>query len=87
MVVVSERDKGAVGILPTSGQLCVTGAIKDYRGRTKIVLHGADSWSVPKAQSANSPHLSNDRHHTNSEGQQVHSPAYSSGGVPAGANA
>ena len=76
-VVIWERDKAAVGTLPSSGQLCVTGTITDYHVRAEIVLHDAASWSVPKAQ------LSNDRHYTNSDGQQVHSPAYSSGGAPA----
>jgi hypothetical protein len=85
-VLVWERDKGAVGSLPSSGQLCVTGTITQYRDRVEIVLHDATSWYVPKAQSA-PPQLSNDRHYTNSDGQQVHSPAYSSGGVPAGATA
>jgi hypothetical protein len=33
------------------------------------------------------PQLSNDRYYTNSNGQQVHSTAYSPGGVPAGATA
>lgn len=80
-VVVWESDKGAVGTLPSNGQLCVTGTVTDYRGRTEIVLHDSASWNVPSAQ------LSNDRHYTNSDGQQVHSPAYSSGGVPAGATA
>lgn len=80
-VLVWERDKSTVGTLPSSGQLCVTGTIINYRGRTEIVLHDAASWSVPQSQ------LSNDRHYTNSDGQQVHSPAYSSGGVPAGATA
>jgi hypothetical protein len=80
-VVIWQRDKAAVGTLPSSGQLCVTGTITDYRGRAEIVLRDSASWSVPRAQ------LSNDRHYTNSDGQQVHSPAYSSGGVPAGATA
>lgn len=80
-VVVWERDKGTVGLLPSSGQLCVAGTITQYRGGAEIVLHNAASWYVPKAQ------LSNDRHYTNSDGQQVHSPAYSSGGAPAGATA
>jgi hypothetical protein len=80
-VVIWERDKAAVGTLPSSGRLCVTGTITDYHGRTEIVLHDAASWSIPTAQ------LSNDGHYTNSDGQQVHSPAYSSGGVPAGATA
>ena len=80
-VVVWQRDIAAVGTLPSSGQLCVIGTITSNRGRTEIVLHDAASWNVPKAQ------LSNDRHYTNSDGQQVHSPAYSSGGAPAGATA
>jgi hypothetical protein len=80
-VVIWQRDKSAVGTLPSSGQLCVTGTITNYRGRAEIVLHDSASWSVPSTQ------LSNDRHYTNSDGQQVHSPAYSSGGVPAGATA
>ena len=80
-VVVWERDKAAVGMLPSNGQLCVTGIITQYHGGAQIVLHDSASWSVPSAQ------LSNDRHYTNSDGQQVHSPAYSSGGVPAGATA
>jgi Protein of unknown function (DUF3761) len=80
-VVIWVKDKAAVGILPSSGQLCVTGTITYYRGRAEIVLHDSASWKVPSAQ------LSNDRHYTNSDGQQVHSPAYSSGGAPAGATA
>jgi len=86
-VVVWQRDKGTVGLLPSTGQLCVTGTITQYRGGVEIVLHDAASWYVPKAQSAPQPQLSNDRHYTNSDGQQVHSPANSSGGVPAGATA
>ena len=85
-VVIWERDKGSVGLLPSGGQLCVTGIVTQYHGGEQIVLHDAASWYVPKAQSA-PPQLSNDRHYTNSDGQQVHSPAYSSGGVPAGATA
>jgi len=86
-VLVWERDKGAVGSLPGAGQLCVTGTIAQYRGGAQIVLHNAGSWYVPKTQTASSPQLSNDRHYTNSDGQQVHSPAYSSGSAPAGATA
>ena len=86
-VLVWERDKGNVGSLPGSGQLCVTGLIVQYRGKAEIVLHDAASWYVPKAQSALPPQLSNDRYYTNSDGQQVHSPAYSPGGVPSGATA
>ena len=86
-VLVWERDKGNVGLLPGSGQLCVTGQIVQYRGKAEIVLHSAASWYVPKAQSAPPPQLSNDRHYTNSDGQQVHSPAYSPGGAPPNATA
>lgn len=85
--LVWERDKATVGALPSNGQLCVTGIITQYRGRAEIVLHNASSWYAPKAQPAASLHLSNDRHYTNSDGQQVHSPAYSSGVAPAGATA
>ena len=86
-VVVWERDKGTVGSLPNGGKLCVTGTVTRYHGGAEIVLHDAASWHVPKAQSVPQPHLSNDRHYTNSDGKQVHSPAYSSGSVPAGATA
>jgi hypothetical protein len=87
VVLVWERDKGAVGSLPGSGQICVTGIVTQYHGGAEIVLRGVASWYVPKAQSAPSSQLSNDNHYTNSDGQQVHSPAYSSGGVPANATA
>jgi hypothetical protein len=86
-VLVWERDKGTVGSLPGSGQLCITGRIVQYRGGAEIVLHNAANWYVPKAQAAPQPQLSNDRYYTNSDGQQVHSPAYSPGGIPAGATA
>ena len=56
-------------------------------GGAQIVLHKAASWYVPKSQSSPQSHLSNDHYYTNSNGQQVHSPAYSSGGVPTGATA
>ena len=80
-VVIWERDKAAVGIVSSSGQLCVTGTITDYRGGAEIIPHDSASWKVPAVQ------LSNDPHYTNSDGRQIHSPAYSSGGPPAGATA
>jgi hypothetical protein len=86
-VLIWERDRATVGALPSNGQLCVTGTITQYHGGTEIVLHNAASWYVPKEQSAPPPQLSNDRHYTNSNGQQVHSPAYSSAAAPAGATA
>ena len=43
--------------------------------------------SIPKTQSAPTAQLSNDRYYTNSDGQRIHSPAHSSGGVPAGTTA
>ena len=84
-VVVWERDKSIVGFLPGTGQLCVTGTITQYRGGAQIVLHDKASWYAPKSP-ASQP-LSNDNHYTNSDGQRVHSPAYSPGGAPAGASA
>ena len=86
-VLVWARDKATVGSLPASGQLCVTGHIDQYRGSAQIVLHNAASWYIPKPKSSPQSHLSNDHYYTNSDGQQVHSPAYSSGGVPVGATA
>jgi Protein of unknown function (DUF3761) len=79
--VIWERDKATVGNVPKDGMLCVKGAIIDYRGRSEIVLHSPADWSVPN------PTLSNNNRYTNVDGQSVHSPAYSSGGVPAGATA
>jgi hypothetical protein len=79
--VIWLRDKAKVGSFPSSGVVCVTGLITEYHGRPEIVLRTSSAWSAPP------PTLSNDNHYTNSDGQSVHSPAYSSGGVPAGATA
>jgi hypothetical protein len=43
--------------------------------------------AVPTTQSVPAGQLSNDRYYTNSDGKRIHSPAYSSGGSPAGATA
>jgi hypothetical protein len=79
--VIWQHDKATVGSVPRVGMLCVTGTITEYRGRPEIVLHSRADWSAPQAR------LSNDNHYTNVDGQSVHSPAYSSGGVPASATA
>jgi Protein of unknown function (DUF3761) len=79
--VIWQRDKASVGALPRVGVLCVTGTIIDYHGRPEITLHSRSDWSSPQAK------LSNDNRYTNVDGQSIHSPAYSSGGVPAGATA
>jgi len=80
--VIWQRDKANVGKVPSTGTLCVSGTITNYRGKPEITLHTNADWSVtPKTA------LSNDRHYTNSDGNSVHSPAYSSGGVPPGATA
>ena len=84
--VIWQSDKAKVGVVPKEGELCVKGTITDYRGRPEIILHGKADWSVPGKTKAQTP-LSNDNHYTNVDGQSVHSPAYSSGGVPAGATA
>ena len=79
--VIWERDKASVGSVPRVGVLCVKGTITEYRGRPQIVLHRRSDWSGAQTT------LSNNRHYTNVDGQTVHSPAYSSNGVPAGATA
>ncbi len=56
-------------------------------GGTEVVLNTSASWYVPKEHAAPEPMLSNDRHYINSDGQRVHAPASSSGGIPAGATA
>lgn len=47
-VLVWGENRASVGNLPTTGQLCVTGSIKDYRGVPEIELRDAHSWYVPK---------------------------------------
>ena len=79
--VLWERDKAGVGNVPRVGALCVKGTITEYRGRPQIVLHSRSDWSASQTT------LSNNRHYTNVDGQTVHSPAYSSNGIPAGATA
>jgi hypothetical protein len=79
--VIWERDKVRVGNLPKVGELCVKGTITEYHGRPEIVLHSRSDWSSSQSR------LSNNNHYTNVDGQSVHSPAYSSGGIPAGATA
>ncbi len=87
-VLVWGSDRANVGSLPHNGRICVTGTITEYRGKPEIVVHDSKGWYVPGKSSATAqPHLSNDRYYTNNEGQRVHSPAYSSGSVPAGATA
>jgi hypothetical protein len=45
-VVVWGVDAAAVGELPSTGNVCVTGTVAMYRGVPQIVLHDAQSWSV-----------------------------------------
>lgn len=42
------EDRGNVGSIPASGQLCVTGNITEYHGVPEIVVRDAKSWYVPK---------------------------------------
>jgi hypothetical protein len=81
VAVIWEHDKASVGAIPRVGTLCVKGTITDYKGRPQIALHARSDWSTSRTT------LSNDNHYRNSDGQVAHSPAYSSGGVPAGATA
>jgi hypothetical protein len=92
--VIWQSEKSSVGDVPRTGVLCVSGTITTYRQHPQIVLHSSSEWSIPETRSNEPPAsvkpqatLSNDNHYTNSDGQVVHSPAYSSGGVPAGATA
>jgi hypothetical protein len=45
-IVVWGAEASAVGDLPETGDVCVTGTIATYRGVPQIVLHDAQSWSV-----------------------------------------
>lgn len=91
--VVWQHDRANVGNVPRIGVLCVSGVITEYHGRPEIVIHSASDWSIPGVRFSKppvpvkSPILSNDNHYTNVDRQSVHSPAYSSGGIPAGATA
>ena len=78
-VLIWGSDKAAVGKFPETGRVCVKGPITLYRGVPEIVVHKSADLYVST--------LSNNNHYTNSDGQSVHSPAYSSGGPPAGATA
>jgi hypothetical protein len=78
-LLVWGSDKAAVGPIPKTGRICVKGTISLYRGIPEIVAHKSSDLYVPN--------LSNDRHYTNSDGNSVHSPAFSNGGPPAGATA
>jgi hypothetical protein len=79
--VIWQAEKRSVGEVPGVGKLCVTGLVTEYKGKPQITLHGRSDWSV------SSPMLSNNSHYTNNDGNVVHSPAYSFGGVPTGATA
>jgi hypothetical protein len=46
-VLVWGDERGSVGKIPVTGQLCATGTIKEFRGSPEIVLHGCQSWYVP----------------------------------------
>ena len=78
-ILVWESDRAAVGPIPKTGAVCAKGTISLYHGVPEIVAHSSAELFLPT--------LSNDRHYTNSDGQTVHSPAYSNGGPPAGATA
>lgn len=84
--VIWGGNRAAVGTIPAVGHdACFTGTISSYRGVPQIVLYGRGDWS--STSGGHSVQLSNNRHYINSDGRVVHSPAHSSGGVPAGATA
>jgi hypothetical protein len=41
-------DRERVGRIPSSGRLCVTGLITDYKGVPEIIVRDARSWYVPQ---------------------------------------
>jgi len=47
-VLVWGDARDSVGDLPTTGRLCVTGVITQYRGVPEIVLRNRQDWHVPK---------------------------------------
>jgi hypothetical protein len=47
--VIWEDDKNKVGDFPSSGSVCVTGKIAEYKGVPQIVLHDAKSWFASPA--------------------------------------
>lgn len=42
------QDKENVGHLPTTGRVCATGTITEYKGSPEIVLRDSHSWYVAK---------------------------------------
>jgi hypothetical protein len=49
-VLIWGTDATAVGDIPESGSLCVTGTVVSYRGTPEIVLHEAKNWSQSSPQ-------------------------------------
>jgi hypothetical protein len=78
-VLIWGADQAAVGKIPEAGRVCAKGPIALYHGVPQIVVHKSSDFYAPT--------LSNDKHYTNSDGQSVHSPAYSNGSPPVGATA
>lgn len=47
-LLIWSGDRQSVGQFPTSGRVCATGQITEYRGSPEIVLRDSHSWYVPK---------------------------------------
>jgi hypothetical protein len=47
-ILIWGDNRASVGNFPTSGRVCATGTITDYRGKPEIVVRDAQSWYVPK---------------------------------------
>jgi DNA/RNA endonuclease YhcR with UshA esterase domain len=47
-ILIWGENKPSVGSFPTSGRVCATGIITEYRGAPEIVVRDAQSWYVPK---------------------------------------
>lgn len=47
-ILIWGENRDAVGHIPQSGKLCVTGPITEYRGIPEVVLRDSHGWYVPK---------------------------------------
>lgn len=47
-VLIWGEDRHAVGDIPASGRICVSGTIRQYRGVPEIVLESRKNWYVPR---------------------------------------
>lgn len=51
-VVIWDDAKAKVGDFPSSGKVCVSGKIAEYKGTPQIVLHDVKDWSAQPASAS-----------------------------------